>query len=103
MSDERKNQLSTVEPAEAVSVVAARDVLTTTSKPDARRRRRVSKDEAREIGRLYSETSTPTSRSASDLVSEILYARVPQCTRVAADESRYSQKSPIPIARGSPR
>jgi len=47
--------------AEAVSVVGDQGVLGSTSRPDGRRRRRVTKDEAREIGRLYAETRTPTS------------------------------------------
>jgi len=61
MSDGRKSQLSIVEPAESASAVGSPGVPASTSRPDARRRPRVSKDDAHEIARLYAETSTPTS------------------------------------------
>jgi transposase-like protein len=56
--DERKNPLTIAEPAQAEPVLSG---VASTSRSNSRRRRRVSKDEAREIGRLYAETSTPTS------------------------------------------
>src|SRR5258708_3238267 len=58
----RKNQLSLVEPVEDVAVESVQRVQARTSRPDARRRPRLSNDEEREIARLYAETSTPTSQ-----------------------------------------
>jgi len=54
-------QLTIAEPTEAVSVEEGPSGQMNTARPDGRRRRRVSQNEAREIGRLYAETSTPTS------------------------------------------
>jgi transposase-like protein len=54
--------LSPVEPVEDVAVEGVQRVQASTSKPGARRRRRLSNDEEREIARLYAETSTPTSQ-----------------------------------------
>ncbi len=55
-------------------------MLASTSRPDGRRRRRVTKDEAREIGRLYAETSTPTSeiRERFGIADSSLYRIVQQ-------------------------
>jgi len=52
MSARRQSQLSIVEPKETQAGPA---------RPDGSRRRRLSHEEEREIGRLYAETSTPTS------------------------------------------
>jgi transposase-like protein len=103
MSDERKNQLSNAEPAKAVSVVGQ---LASTSRPDGRRRRRVSKDEAREIGRLYAETSTPASeiRERFDIGDSSLYRivqqqGVPLRGRIAARSQSKSPQPRTPAAR----
>ena len=62
MSDEEERQLSSVEPVPAVSVEDVEGGQASTSaSEDSRRRRRLSKDEALEIARLYGETSTPMS------------------------------------------
>jgi transposase-like protein len=53
--------LSSLKPVDVVSVVGYHSALVSTSKADGHRRRRISKDEAREIGRLYAETNTPIS------------------------------------------
>jgi transposase-like protein len=125
MSDERKNQLSIAKPAEAVSVVGVHGVLASASRPDGRRRRRVNKDEAREIGRLYAETSTPTSeirerfgigdsslyrivqqqgvplrgRTAARSQSQSLQARTPSLPRrrsSSADQAKHAISRPRP-------
>jgi transposase-like protein len=62
VSDEKESQLRSIEPVPAVSVedVGGRQASTSAS-GDSGRRRRLSKDEAGEIARLYGKTSTPTS------------------------------------------
>ena len=62
LSDEKENPLSIVEPAATVSEEGVQGGHASFSRSeDSRRRRRLSKDEALEIVRLYGETSTPTS------------------------------------------
>jgi transposase-like protein len=62
LSDEKENPLSIVEPAQAVSLEGVQGGHASVSRSeDSRRRRRLSKDEALEIARLYGQTSTPTS------------------------------------------
>jgi transposase-like protein len=109
MSDERKNQLSIAEPAKAVSVVGVQGLLASTSRPDGRRRRRVSKDEAREIGRLYAETSIPTSeiRERFDIGDSSLYRivqqqGVPLRGRTAARSQSKSPRTPAARRHGLP-
>ncbi len=58
---ERKNHLSSAQPTEAVPVAGIQGEPASKSRSNGGRRRRVSKEEAREIGRLYGDTSTPTS------------------------------------------
>ncbi len=62
MSVEKEKLLSIVEPVPAVSVEDVQGGQTSTMRSEqSRRRRRLSKDEALEIARLYGETNTPTS------------------------------------------
>jgi transposase-like protein len=107
MSDKRKNQLSIAEPAEAVSVVGVQGqgVLGSTSGSESRRRRRVNKDEAREIGRLYAETSTPTSEirerfgiGDSSLYRILQQQGVPLRGRTAARSQSKSVQARTPAA-----
>jgi transposase-like protein len=111
MSDERKNQLSIAEAAEGGSVVGIQGVFASTSGPNGRRRRRVSKDEAREIGRLYAETGTPTSEirerfgiGDSSLYRIVQQQGVPLRGRTAARSQSKSPQARTPAARqhGSP-
>src|SRR5437879_2156899 len=105
MSDERKSQLSIAESAEANSVVGVEGA--SASRPDGRRRRRVSKDDAREIGRLYAETSTPTSeiRERFGIGDSSLYRIVQQQGvalrgRTARSQSKSPQEGTPAAQRG---
>jgi transposase-like protein len=97
------------EPVQAEPVVAG---VASTSRTNGRRRRRVSKEEAREIGRLYAETSTPTSEirerfgiGDSSLYRIVQQQGVPLRGRTAARSAAKSPQARTPAARrsGSPR
>jgi len=97
MSDRRESQLSIVEPEETQAGAA---------RPDGSRRRRLSHEEEREIGRLYAETSTPTSeiRVRFGIGDSSLYRVVQRRGlalrgRTASSTQPSSPRAPAPAAR----
>ncbi len=107
MSDEKENPLSIVEPAATVSEDGVQGGHTITSRSeDGRRRRRLSKDEALEIGRLYGATSTPTSeiRQRFGIGDSSLYRIVQRQGialrgRTASSTQPTTQRAQTPAAR----
>ena len=96
LSDEKENPLSIVELAEDVSVEGVQgEQATTWRSEDSRRRRKLSKDEALDIARLYGETSTPTSeiRERFSIGDSSLY-RIVQRQGIALRGRAASSKRP---------